>query len=261
MTHARIVTLTTDFGTVDGYVGALKGVVLARCPGGSVVDITHDIPPQDIWAGTLALEMAAPWFPPGTVHVGVVDPGVGTERNVLVAEIDGRVFVGPDNGLVTALWRRAKVRAARCAERPDLYLDTVTATFHGRDVFAPLAAALASGHAHFADVGPPCEPVLLPWPAVRREGDDLVGAVLHVDRFGNAVSNIELPPDSWPDSVESVEAAGTVARPVRTYGEANTGDVVAVLGSTNRVELSVVGGNAAARLGLRPGTPVRVKGR
>ena len=149
-----IVTLTTDFGLADHYVGTMKGVILSRCPGAQLVDISHEIPPFSIFSAAYTIDQAALYFPPGTVHLIVVDPGVGTPRRALCAEALGHLFVAPDNGVLSLVAARdANLRARELTNR-ELWLRTPSATFHGRDIFAPAAAALASGSARFEDVGP-----------------------------------------------------------------------------------------------------------
>lgn len=186
---AAIVTLTTDFGTRDAYVAAMKGAILGIARSVQLVDVTHEVAPHDVAEGAYALEAAAPYFPPGTVHVGVVDPGVGTARRGLAVVARGQVFVGPDNGLFTPFLGGDDWTAFELAA-PEYRLRAVSRTFHGRDVFAPAAAHVAAG-VDPARLGPRVtDPVRLPWPAPRRTGAGVAGVVVHVDRFGNLVTSI-----------------------------------------------------------------------
>ncbi len=259
-----IVTLTTDFGTSDGYVGAMKGVLLREAPGLGVFDLAHGVEPQNVSHAAAVLRTACPWYPAGTVHLGVVDPGVGTERAGLVVLAGGHAFVGPDNGLfgLVALALGGMTDARRIDPTGALAAivsATPSATFHGRDVFAPTAAVLASGHVAPADVGPVHQPVQPPTPPVRAEPGGLAGCVTYVDRFGNAVTNvpaIDLP--GFPTTAYTAIAATETVDLVRTYADVAEGTLCAVVGSEGFVEIAIRGGNATARLRLKTGSPVRV---
>lgn len=252
-----IVTLTTDFGLRDSYVGAMKGVILSRCPGAQIVDLTHEVPPQQIRIGALRLASAAAYFPPGTVHLAVVDPGVGSQRRAIAIEADGHRFVGPDNGVLTlaAPPARAGWRAAEITNRAYM-LPVVSQTFHGRDVFAPAAAHLASGGA-LEDLGPPLlDPVELHLPAPVRRGRRLRGVILDVDRFGNLVTNIR--GEQLNDGeVERVCVGGAVILGLSHWYDPSR-ELVAIVGSDGRLEIAAPGGSAAARLGLGPDAPVEI---
>ncbi|MDG2308437.1 MAG: SAM-dependent chlorinase/fluorinase [Candidatus Binatia bacterium] len=259
-----IVTLTTDFGTSDGYVGAMKGVLLSHAAGLTVLDVAHEIGPQNVAHGAAVLRTACPWFPTGTVHVAVVDPGVGTERSALVLLAGGHIFVGPDNGLLTlaadALGgateaRRIDPTGALASVLPE----SMSATFHGRDVFAPTGAALASGHLPSTEVGPVHEPVRLSQPAPTPEAGGFEGSVTHVDRFGNAVTNISathLP--GFPKAAYQASAGGEAVDLVATYAAVTSGAVCALVGSDGFVEIAVRDGSAADQLGLGSGSSIRV---
>ena len=185
-----VIALLTDFGARDWYVAAMKGVLCARAPRARLVDITHEIPPQDVMTGAFVMAAAAPWFPAGTVFLAVVDPDVGSSRALLAAWADGRFFVGPDNGLLSLCFRSARrARVVRLTNRR-LRLPRVSGTFHGRDVMAPVAAYLARGGS-LARLGPPAaRPVTLALPAVRSRAGEVTGTVLHVDAFGNLITNL-----------------------------------------------------------------------
>ena len=249
-------TLTTDFGSASGYPAQMKGVLLSAIPDARIVDVTHDVPAYDVGAGALLVEAVLPWFPRETIHLVVVDPGVGTpRRGLVVTDAEGRRLLGPDNGVLTAaLGRGARVRAL--AEHGVLPVPR-SATFHGRDLFAPAAAYLARGGTSAA-LGPEVtDPVLQDWPAVVREEGALRGETLAADPFGNLATSIRAGDLGGAEVVE-VDVAGRPARFVRTYGEAARGELVALLGSGGRVEVAVREGSAARSLGGGRGLSVRL---
>ena len=253
-----LITLTTDFGTRDAYAAQLKGVLLARCPGAAVLDLTHDIAPHDVVEGALFLDGAAPAFPPGAVHLAVVDPGVGGARRAIACAIGGQFVVCPDNGLPTLLARRLPLEAAREIANPALRREPVSATFEGRDVFAPAAAHLACSGA-LGDLGPPAGGLAaLALPEPSREAGGVRGEVLHVDRFGNAITNVEASMLPGAAGGVRVRAGGRDLPLRRTYADAAPGEALALAGSGGRLEIAVREGSAADRLGLRRGSPVRV---
>jgi len=247
-----IVTLTTDFGTVDGFAGALRGAVLGAAPGLRVVDITHDVPPRSVRDGAFALRCAAPAFPPGTVHLGVVDPGVGSDRRLLVIVGHGmqQVYVGPDNGLFSYLLDLA--RAFETHEIDPGAFPSASATFHGRDILGPVAGRIAGGADPLA-VGPPvAEPVRLPRhvePVGAREG-----RVLQVDRFGNLITTLR---PLGGDVVVEVGGA-RVARRVRCYAELAPGEPGWYVGSLGLIEVAAGNGSAAQVLQRGLDAPVRL---
>ena len=242
----RVITLLTDFGTADGYVGEMKGVLLAGAPEAMLVDITHEIPAQDIDAARLTLARVWRRFPPGTVHLVVVDPGVGTDRAALAVASDERFLVGPDNGVLSPALLMAGALVV-ALETPA----NASATFHGRDVFAPAAARLASGTAIETLGAPATQPRIRRTPEPRRSGDGaLLGEVISIDRFGNAITNLVAL------RAGTVEAAGLSLPLRRTYGEAPVGAPVAIVGSSGLIELAVRDGNAARVLRLTRGTAV-----
>src|SRR5689334_21471102 len=241
-----IITLLTDFGTADGYVGEMKGVLLSRVGDASVVDITHDIPAQDVDAARLTVARVWRRFLPGTVHLVVVDPGVGTDRAALAVESDDRFLVGPDNGVLSPALLITVARAVRLEVPADS-----SATFHGRDVFAPAAASLASG-ARLTELGEPLsQPKIRRTPEPTRIGDGaLAGEVIRIDRFGNAITNLV------GLRAGTVEAAGRTLMLRRTYGEVAPGSPVAIVGSMGLIEIAVRDGSAARVLGLTRGDSV-----
>ena len=253
---APIVTLTTDFGSRDAYVAAMKGVILGIASDVRLVDVSHEVAAHDVTEGALALEAAAPFFPAGTVHLAVVDPGVGTARRGVAIVTDDAWFVGPDNGLFTAFlegpaWRAFELTAA------EYRLPKVSRTFHGRDVFAPAAAHLAVGVAP-ERLGPRVDdPVRLHWSTVRETHGAVAGTVLHVDRFGNLVTSIRAETFEGFGAV-MVRLEGRALPFVGTYGDLTPGQAGALVGGSGRLEVAVREGSAASRLRARRGTPVVV---
>lgn len=245
-----IITLLTDYGTADSYVAEVKAVLLAAAPAAVLVDVTHEVTPGDIRAGQYLLARSWRRFPSGTVHFVVVDPGVGTERRALAAEEGGHRFVAPDNGLLSVLSREARFVSL-------LVPDHVSPTFHGRDVFAPAAARLATGSSLDA-LGPSVTDAYhspLPTPAQERGG--VVGEVIYVDRFGNLVSNI--PGDAIPRGAAIVVANAEIGTVHRTFADVAPGELVAYVGSGATVEVALRDGSAARRLGTGPGASVRAR--
>lgn len=256
-----IITLLTDFGGGDGYVAAMKGVLLDHVPHAVLVDAGHEIPAYDIQAAAWALGQYAFLYPPGTVHVVVVDPGVGTARAGVVAELDGRLFIAPDNGVLH--WVRGaaeEVSLGRILD--DVHRPGVkSSTFHGRDVFAYVAGRLATRPYAVKEVTEAMDALTAPsWADVRRDGDQVLGEVIHVDRFGNLITNIRevdleqvgprpLMIDAGRWSFGALHAA---------YGDVHPGQPLALIGSHGHVELAVHCGNARELIGLRRGDPVRI---
>ncbi|WP_242342759.1 SAM hydrolase/SAM-dependent halogenase family protein [Anaeromyxobacter terrae] len=247
-------TLLTDFGAGSGYPAQLKAVLLGAHPEARLVDVSHEVPAFDVLAGALLLEACAPWFPREAIHLAVVDPGVGTARRALcVVDPAGRRLVGPDNGLLTP-FLGAGARAFEIAPGTAVPAPR-SATFHGRDLFAPAAAFLAGGAAE--RLGPSVEdPVRLAWPGAERRGGALVGVTLVADPFGNLVTSVR-EADLAGAVIAEARAGGERVRFVRTFGDGAPGELVAYVGSGGRVELAVREGSAAARLGTR-GVPVEL---
>jgi S-adenosylmethionine hydrolase len=252
---APILTLLTDFGAGSGYPAQLKGVILGRLPDARLVDLSHEVPAFDLLAGALLLEACVASFPVSAVHLAVVDPGVGTARRpICVIDRAGRRFVGPDNGLFTPFLEGATVRLL---SDPSRVPDPASATFHGRDLFAPVAAWIAAGGDPLL-LGPAVtDPVRLEWPVARRSGDELHGRTLAADPFGNLVTSIREADLEGP--VLSVRVGDRTARWVRTFGEGGHGELLAMVGSGGRVEIALREGSAAEALGGVRGLPVRVE--
>jgi S-adenosyl-L-methionine hydrolase (adenosine-forming) len=255
-----IITLLTDFGLEDTYVASMKGVILEGCPNARLVDVSHLVPPQDVCAGAYLLASCYRDFPPGTIHLAVVDPGVGTDRRGLVLKADHYYFVGPDNGLFSWVLHEAAVWEAYSLERTEFWRATVSKTFHGRDIFAPVAAHLGMGVPVQA-FGPPCTPKLAPWTDATQTGAEILGQIIHIDHFGNAVTNVTrttLERFASPSSLAVGIGGLTLVPIVETYGDQETGRVVALIGSSNRLEIAVNQGHAAKTCGIRRGDPVSV---
>jgi S-adenosylmethionine hydrolase len=247
---SRVVTLLTDFGAADGYVAEVKGVLLTQAPGAVLVDVTHDVPPGDVAAACYVLGRVWRAFPSGTVHLAVVDPGVGTRRRALAAEAAGHWFVAPDNGLLSDVFAAAEARVVSLAVPA-----TASRTFHGRDVFAPAAARLANG-ASLDEVGALVSNLVhLPPRKLLRAGPDLVGQVVYVDRFGTLITN--LPGDDVAPG--AMVRLGTYAVALRTtFADVPPGETLAFVGSGGTVEIAVRGGRADVVLGMSRGAEVTV---
>jgi S-adenosylmethionine hydrolase len=248
-----IITLLTDYGTSDSYVGEVKGVLLSLAPGATLVDLTHEIAPGDVAAAGYILARAWHRFPAGTVHLAVVDPGVGTARAALALRAREHCFVGPDNGIFGGVLRGAEVEAVQLAVPP-----SASATFHGRDLFAPAAALLARGEPldrlgqRYVAI-----PRRLSGAAPHYEGKVVMGEVIYVDHYGNLVTN--LTPEFVP-SYAVLEAESLVIGPIRsTFGDVPPGGLLAYFGSGGTVEVAVRDGSAARRLGLGVGGRVRAR--
>ncbi len=256
-----IITLTTDFGADSPYVAAMKGAILSINPAAVIVDLTHSVPPQDVRQGAVVLDDVTPMFPPGSIHVAVVDPGVGTERAILCARIAARLYVAPDNGLLSRVGRRGPVERTVRVENPKFWRHPVSRTFHGRDIMAPVAAHLSLG-IDPAELGPSAEMSgRIEWPEPRVSADRIDGMVLEIDSFGNLITNVTADLLAGrPTDQRAVVVCGIY----ETYGifgaYANNpqGTLVALIGSSGRLELAIVGDNAARRLGIQAGTPVTV---
>jgi S-adenosylmethionine hydrolase len=265
MLRSGIVTLTTDFGRDDAYAGVLHGVILGVHHWLRVVDITHDVHPQAVLEGAFLLESVYRYFPAGTVHLVVVDPGVGTERGLVAVATPTALFVAPDNGLLTVVWEglgAAERAATHIVELNEarFWRPQVSSTFHGRDILAPVAAHLAGGTVLEKVGRPRAELFLLPGaePTVQDDGS-LRGQIVHVDRFGNCSTNIAAAQVATVGTI-TVEVSSTVLRGlVHTYADGPAGAPIALLGSDGRLEVAVREGSAAALLGLAIGDPVWVR--
>jgi S-adenosyl-L-methionine hydrolase (adenosine-forming) len=257
-----IITITTDFGNKDGFVGTMRGVIWSICPAAQIADITHDIPPQDVTTGAIALWRAAPFFPVNTVHLAVVDPGVGTKRRPMAAKVGGQYFVGPDNGLFTPLILDCERIGGEMVfihlDQPEYWLENVSHTFHGRDIFSPIAAHLAAG-VPLKKMGTPfTDAVRLSMPSAERTSNGWVAHIMVIDIFGNMT--IDLPASALDGrrdvrvKVKGQEINGLV----QSYGHRKPGEFVALVDSEGFVEVAVVNGSAAKMLDMKLGDAVEI---
>ena len=257
-----VIALLSDFGLQDHYVAAMKGVVLGICPDATLIDISHDIRRHDILAGALELEAVAPYLPPGTVVVAVVDPGVGSERRGVAIEAGDLRLVGPDNGLLSRAAASRSPQRAVTLNNPVYARGVVSRTFEGRDRFAPAAAWLASGVALDA-LGPPANDLVqCDVPDAQVSADGIDGVVLRIDHFGNLITNLHRSTLERLDGPLTVRVAGAALQGVsQAYAESAPGALCALVGSTERLEIAVNGGSAATLLGVARGAAVHVRGR
>ncbi len=254
-----VVTLLTDFGLKDPFVGVMKGVILTRFPEARIVDLCHGIRAQDLVEASFWMEHSYAWFPEGTVHVAVVDPGVGSARGTLAIRADGHYFIGPDNGLFSGVLARAEDVEVRDIDIDGLGLPEPSRTFHGRDVFAPAAAELASRNVAFHDIGAETAPeISLDIPLPRRTEGLVQGRVITIDRFGNLITNIDQ--SLLSDFDEAWVSVGKIERRLcATYAEAEPGEYVGVINSFGTLELARRDSSAAQALGVGPGFEVSVR--
>jgi S-adenosyl-L-methionine hydrolase (adenosine-forming) len=257
-----LITLLTDFGTRDAYVGSLKGVILSLNPEARLVDLSHEVDPQDIRAGAFLLAEAAAYFPPETIHLAVVDPGVGSRRRGLAARCRGHYWVGPDNGLFHLIFRQSAGLTIVSLENPGYFRPRMSATFHGRDIFAPVAAHLSLG-VDLDAFGPRVtDPISLAFPEPEFGPEAIQGEIISVDRFGNLISNIpaavvasQLGEPGWLLKAGPLSLKG----PVRTYADAAPGEFLALAGSHGFVEIACAMDNAARRLQAGVGLAVSIR--
>jgi len=252
------ITLSTDFGPGSPYVAAMKGVILGINPAATIVDLTHAIPPQDVRQGGLFLAGVTHWFPADTIHVAVVDPGVGTKRRIIYARIGDQHYIAPDNGLLSRLTTRKQPLRVVSLDNSEHWLPEISATFHGRDIMAPVAAQISLG-LNPEKLGAR-QPSLfqLNWPEPQVNPGGIAGTVLSIDSFGNLMTDIEQEHlRSVPAADLRIECGGEIIQGLaRTYGEHSDGALVALIGSAGFLEIAVVRGSAARQLGAAVGAPV-----
>jgi S-adenosylmethionine hydrolase len=256
-----IITLTTDFGISSPYVAQMKGVILGCNPAATIVDVTHAIPPQNITAGAIALREVAMHFPPRSIHIAVVDPGVGSARQIIYVEAGAQRFVGPDNGLFSLVTREHPAQRMVAVTNRAFWQSDVSSTFHGRDIIAPVAARLSRG-LDPVELGPALERMVeLPWPIPNIADGRVTGEVTHIDAFGNAISNLrqaDVARLAAPRTQLRVDVRGRPLRIHATYSQASAGDAIALFGSGGYLEIAMVNGSAANALGLTPGDAIDV---
>lgn len=254
-----VIALTTDFGTRDGYVAAMKGVILGIAPGISLVDVSHEVAPQDVAGAAFLLAGVYRFFPRDTVHLVVVDPGVGTARRGLAARSGGHLFVAPDNGVLTPVYDAPEGAEIVALTNSDYWLAEVSRTFHGRDVFAPVAAHLAR-EVPLASLGPPVrDPVRLQLPTPPVPGRAVEGTVVWVDHFGNLVTNIPASVLALGQTYRVAVGHLTVTGLFTTYGDVRAGQPLALVGSHGYIEVAVREGSAAEMAGVGRGATVRLE--
>lgn len=250
----KCIALLSDFGTHDPFVGMMKGVLLSRAPGLSIIDITHQIPPQDVKTAALYLMAAIPYMPKHTLFMALVDPTVGTGRGIIWARTENYQFISPDNGLLSWVEQKEKIKEARFISNSSLFLDSISSTFHGRDIMAPVAAAIARGLSE-KKIGPVFgEYRRLPFPLPVKAGNRVTGQVIAVDHFGNAITNIKR------DYISARTVFNIADRMLKglklTYASVPEGEAMALIGSFGFLEFSVRNGSFARTFDVKPGSPV-----
>lgn len=257
---SNIVTLTTDFGLQDHYVSVMKAVMLGIHPNLRFVDVSHQIPPQDIMAGAWVLKNASMEFPPGTVHLVVVDPGVGTDRDAVAVKIKDQLFVGPDNGIFSLIGDEYSYEAYRLTN-PKFWNKEPSNTFHGRDIFAPVAAHIAKG-VPLNNLGDPVEELITyRWAVPISDKDGIQGWVIHIDRYGNLITNItsDMISKTMNSSKLRIYAGNTILdRIVPTFNSVEDGEPAAYIGSSDTLEIAINKGNAQEMLGVQKGAQVSI---
>ena len=260
----RIITLTTDFGLSDWYAGVMKGVMLSINPHAEIVDITHLVPAGDIGKGALALKSACGFFPKGTVHVGVVDPGVGGIRRPILIKTKDYFFIGPDNGLLLPAALSNSIKKAVELENKGYFLDAISPTFHGRDIFASVAAHLSMGKGvlKFGRAIDSSGIKTIAMPLVKVKKDSIEGTVVYVDSFGNLTTNIERHDVKWDGSLTDIKIGRRIIKGIKAaYCDAEEGGLVAFFGSSGNLEIALNRGDASRRLKTGPGERVYLKKR
>ena len=257
-----IITLTTDFGLKDGFVGVMKGVIYGIVQDVHIIDLTHEISPQNVLEGAYIMGRSAPYFPEGTIHVGVIDPGVGTDRRPIAAKLGSQYFVGPDNGLFSFMLAQAEKENQEVVvvhtDNPKYWLPEVSNVFHGRDIFSPVGAYLAKG-VPLEELGTRIDdPIRLELVEPQRAGDGWRGQILHIDHFGNIATNFKHEHLNGMGPMVVRLCGAEIQGLVRTFGERPPGDLIALFGSTGNLVISVVNGDAASRLNAKPGDLVEV---
>ncbi len=258
-----IITLLTDFGTQDHYVAVMKGVILRMAPRAGIVDVTHDIGPQNVLQAAFVLRQTIAWYPPNTVHVAVVDPGVGSSRRILAGRYGGQIVIAPDNGLLSLVHRDMRLEELYAVEQERYFLPNRSSTFHGRDIFAPVAAHVATG-LRLPMLGSAVKDLaIIPTASAKPVDGGVAGCVMHVDRFGNLVTNIDvemLGPLTRGGRMLGVHVGDRDLGVIRnSYGDVDEGVVLALIGSSRTVEISVNGGRADEALGVGVGADVVVR--
>jgi len=258
----QLITLMTDFGIRDGFVAVMKGVILRIAPEANIIDVTHLIGPQNVREAAVVFGRGAGYYPDGAIHVCVVDPGVGTARRPMAARFGAQYYVGPDNGLITIMNARAEREGWPTAfyhlDKPQYWLPEISNVFHGRDIFSPVAAHLATGLSLDTVGSRITDPILFPLAPVEKTANGLQGEVIHIDHFGNIVASIRYTDLEGLGEVRVEVRGATINGLVRTFGERPPGDLVALIGSTGDLCVAVTNGSAAEKLGAKVGDPIEV---
>ncbi len=259
---APLITLTTDFGIGSPYVAEMKGVILSISPAARIVDIAHNIGPQNVRQAAIIMAEATTWFPSGTIHVAVIDPGVGTERRIIYIQIGDQQYIAPDNGVLSRLTSKTRPSQIIALANSEHWLPSVSSTFHGRDIMAPVAAQLSLGMEPDR-LGPTCTEIMeLDWPPPQSDPNSIRGEVTWIDGFGNLITNIPtaaLPVLTDRSSATVEIGSRTISGIARTYGERPAGELVAIVGSSGFIEIAVVNSSAATTLRAGVGAPVRIR--
>jgi len=256
-----LITLTTDFGLADSYVGVMKGVILGIDPTATIVDISHDIAPQDVQEAAYVVYTAYSYFPPDTIHVVVVDPGVGSRRRAIALRAAQATFVAPDNGVLSYVLAREEMKEAVSLTNSRYHRPTVSHTFHGRDIFAPVAAHLSRG-VPLTELGEPLTEIVtfpLPQPQVLPDGG-VAGHILHIDRFGNLILDVGEADFTLGEGIILEVAGRRIQGLGRTFTDVLAGELVAYIGSSGHLEIALREGNAAQSLGMRKGDRILLRG-
>lgn len=262
---SNLITLLTDFGTRDAFVASMKGMILKTNPQAELLDITHEIGPQDIWEAAFTLQSAYAQFPKGTIHLAVVDPGVGSGRRPIIVVTESYYFVGPDNGLFSLVYRDAERIRVHHITAAHYFNQTASATFHGRDVFGPVAGWLTKGipSGHFGEEI--TDYVKLNVPTAKRTDNAIDGHIVHIDRFGNLITNIgakelqALLPEGGSSEAVTITVAGKTIKGVKKfYAEAAPGTPGAVVNSGGQLEIFLFRQNARTALGIKRGEAVKI---
>lgn len=258
----NLITLLTDFGEKDGYAGVMKGVILSIAPQAVIVDLSHAIPPQAVRQAALVLGRSARYFPAGAIHVCVVDPGVGSSRRGLIGQVGGQFFIGPDNGLISVLYRRVHQEGGLIAlyslDNPDYRLNPVSHTFHGRDIFAPAAGHLAGGVALERFGERVLDPLLLAFPEPRRSAHGWQGEIVSIDAFGNLASNLDERHCARPEALIIRLKGHSIQGLSATFASSKPGQLAAILDSSGSLSICLVNGSAEKEMGARVGDPLEL---
>lgn len=255
----NIITLTTDFGSQDGYVGAVKGVILSINPKAEIIDISHQIPAHNVLAGAFCLFNSGSFFPEGTIHVAVVDPGVGGKRKAILIQTERYFLIGPDNGIFSLFLRTEKIKRMVSVTNPKYFLGKVSATFQGRDIFAPVAAYLSLGiePKEFGLTLPEIARLSLPGIEKRRGG--IIGQIIHIDNFGNLVSNVKAQELNEFKIMKIKVRKRTIPQLSRTFSEVKKGELLAYIGSSGFFEIGIREGNARLELDAKMGDQIEIQ--